>query len=359
MSSNHHNFDTVLAFNILKFTHHEEWSVIKPFLISSSFRNVFESEEFAKQYLLNWFQLSEEEINQLERFGLEFGRIWKNNSENTDEQPQKKRKMDREIVTETFSPPQTMNEILQMYTKLFYKVNLEKTKTRIIETLNNYNRGDRNSAEKISEIKKLVACMECDELIAQSFKRFGNNSLASVETKEKDFTFNRLTVQQCFGRVKEVFLLDHVVKERVTDFVTKNEIIVFTNIGYPLLLKTTFINGYSLDQSENLYIYSHELFNNQRRENMRVSQYSQTHNQELLDSLKTILLSKRANEFLIRNGVKVHQIDDVKQAMIYDFLELSFGSFNSSFRLDSLGWIPFVGKVKGDGDDYESDDSDY
>ncbi|KAL9648518.1 hypothetical protein ABK040_012632 [Willaertia magna] len=266
---------------ILLFSHHSDWSLNKPKLISLNFRKAFESVEFAIQYLIYLFKLDEEEANKLDSFTIYDKYSYYGN-------PRKKMKRQDDVLRKM-----DYQEILKFYVKQYdianNRINLIK------QNLLNY-----EMTRDTSILGKTIEMMRLEkintELNKKSEMTLNDESYFNFDEKEKKF----------FRGLKGLFVTQH--KETKTNSSTKYfiEYIVFTSCGFPFIVQAYFShhidsNKGNHELSERFLINSKELFYHE----LFYSEYGD-HNwvtskatccEELIEDLTEVFLYKKTCEY--------------------------------------------------------------
>ncbi|KAL9652926.1 hypothetical protein ABK040_015442 [Willaertia magna] len=237
------SFDSLVASSILLFSHCSEWSLMKPFLISSNFNNIFRSNEFSKQYLQNLFQLNPSEINQLEL-------ILRNNVFNNktkEKSKRKRRKAEEKIVISNYF------DILKIYIQCCNKQNYQITQMKdLILNYNNKQQIDKINNNPLKTIKNLLKLQSANNKLNIALNEFLTNN--SLLNNNKEIFDNKKFF-------KEIFIQSFRHKKKISYLDYEIEYIYFTQFGFPLFIKS----GYDYEDDDNFFcnISESTIINNQ------------------------------------------------------------------------------------------------
>ncbi|KAL9650047.1 hypothetical protein ABK040_003165 [Willaertia magna] len=238
--SKHQQFDLLVCTNILLYSHHSDWFISKPYLISSNFNQAFKTREFSKQYYINLLQLNQEETDKLSS-------LLKSNKKKRKQQKKKiKLENDEEDNSIKLS---NFKDILQFYIKNS-KNNINIIKNYISQYEINNKTSLMDKIINISTIEKV------NKTLKKEFKNF---------TKKERYGFTKDNIKELFGKFKGIFVKKYEEKkyEEETEYII--EYTVFSGCGFPLIIESHY--SHELDtyrsnhtRSEQVIINSKELF---------------------------------------------------------------------------------------------------
>ncbi|EFC37847.1 predicted protein [Naegleria gruberi] len=339
MSNNNNNtlFDEIICNSILLFLPPKDWRISKPFLISSKFSLVCSSEEFAKQFLINLFKLSSEQVEQLEKACL----MMYNNSRSLLKPRKKKRKIhhddDDDEANEKLGMnriAKSMREVLWIYFEMCSAYDSESIKWDVIERLKEFHKGTVHVLETAQEE---LMTLQLESYLLKSFNYFTSEEPQRIMTRSKDFIISEKVLLKIFGNVKDLFLIATTANS------TEINLCLFTSFGYPLFFKSEYFSMSHGSIKEKLDVFGKHVFMHQLSHGDATDKFDK----EMLATLQELLFSKNVDEVLVKEGkIPEKDLTDVKLSLLYEFLQCCFGKNGTMFRRFSLGWVPFVGKVR-------------
>ncbi|KAL9646739.1 hypothetical protein ABK040_001161 [Willaertia magna] len=300
------SFDLLLCTNILLFSYIADWPIIKPHLISSNFNAAFHSLEFSKLYLINLFQLNENEMKQLQNCITLYN--INNEKELESEKRKKKKKIKRLKKDKIKHEIENLNDILKIYSKYQnYRNNLLENSQKLIC---NY-KLDNNSitirkAKKLLKIEKININLD-------------NEIISYIEEEDHHVLL--------FGNsLKGIFV--HKVKKKEHFFTIQYT--VFTNCGFPISICISFneqIDNGCTSFSESVFINSKPLFthnyNYDGEFNYDNGKFREEYSESVLNELKIYLFNDE-----VMNKFKTEELNII----VYGWLQLGLFKFSNKFE---------------------------
>src|SRR3989338_6321790 len=206
------SFDDIICHSILLFTDHHDWPTSQPYRISKLFATVFNSEAFAKEFLIQHLHLSNDNVEYLTKFA--FGALTHKTMKPTYSviPSRKKRKVEKISKNDKFDKdgnlnfsfiPKKFRHIFLIYCKCELICNVDNIKRSVNELFDEYKKGNTKSLDKIQSYLNALKSVESirSKFELESFRK--NLDFLSIETLER-----------AVGTVKRVYVLNSQVLQQ-------------------------------------------------------------------------------------------------------------------------------------------------
>ncbi|KAL9648985.1 hypothetical protein ABK040_008364 [Willaertia magna] len=337
-------FDLLICTNILLFLHCKDWSISKPYLISSTFNQVFKTVEFSKQYLINIFQLNKEEIIKIEYLLQQQPKILNNDSNNfnkkENEQKKKKIKLEENILKIS-----NFYDILQLYVKQI------KNRMNIIK---------QHALQYEIENNPLIVDKMINILTLEKVNKILSNKLQNFITSDM-YNLPKLIILDLFGKLKGIFVTQFKEIKREESSKYFIEYIVFSNCGFPLIIQSHYsheIDTYRSNHNEkesvlinSKELFFHEVFSNEHSHFSK--EFKARYDDKLLKDVKEILFTKK-DETTLQQYDKV-DLELTLNTILFDWFKVALSKYCRGIEGDEEngipGGFPTIYNQPEDGDD--------
>ncbi|KAG2379376.1 hypothetical protein C9374_007515 [Naegleria lovaniensis] len=261
-------FDSLVSSLILQYSHHSEWEVLQPNLISKTFHQCFQSEEFAREYLRNLFSLNERQaikLNEMIQCANQFFHSNNQEEEETNFKPNKKKRKHSKknekqndkysywSILKMFVKLQNRNHVKQM-NEHFTKYNsLAMEFPQIVPSPELAQWKSNKATNYLETIEKLVQIEQQQVALLERMKKF----FSTIETSTDDRISSNIS-HKIFGTLKGLFVTKFA---RICDTDDKRmelDYVVFSDCGFPLSISTK--GSHNIDTYRSNHFYSEQVF---------------------------------------------------------------------------------------------------
>ncbi|EFC42873.1 predicted protein [Naegleria gruberi] len=367
-------FDIVICHHVMEYLDFYEWPTVRPYLISKTFKEVFNSEKFAKFFLIRNLRLSEKEFNSLEEIVKDLYYI--NESEIEEQEEVKNSHVEDEFdsleedgendtdessdeVEHYLLPPRykekhfaileripkTVNEIMIMFAILSMYYGVEGAKHSISEGLK-YERGMEPDLNFKNWLRLLMK-FEVDNILHKEFNNYLKSGCQFLSEKLRELVPNSIPIDGKVtkfleGSIKDFFILEGDTLDRNGEMCTTLKIIIFTSSGFPLTIESSYKHDYETNDPVETFSCFDGIttISNSIDDFKKVNCISNYGSFEALQSL--LMDDENCDEYLMELGCKKEHLESFKNLTIYGFLQCSFGTNKFKFMQNSdERFLPF------------------
>ncbi|EFC40223.1 predicted protein [Naegleria gruberi] len=355
-------FDELVCLRILQFTHHCNWSITQPFLISKTFNNVFNSDGFTRDFLMRNLELDQvDDLQKAINAFVEKDKLVEKGAERSErKQKKKKRKKDYDEDEDKtiIRPPTNLRDVLKLFVKCQGNGDDIIVKEKVVRLMDNFSKS--KDVSLLESVIEKIGFLKTGISIQESYKSLlDENDTIYFNVGSESHEIPAVLVPKLYKKLKGVYVLETREDTESEEKTFTNSVVVFLNCGYPLLIETNFEDKLDSYRSNNTYIesasvYGKEAFKHSKRSNQHGyfdTEFTCEISRTLLDLVQSFVFSSDISGIL-KQEFPSHPPQAIKEGLIYQFFQIAFGKNANEFMSNADEWIPF----RHVDDDYDDED---